>query len=529
MRCPKQTMRLLLTLPILLILAAPSSSLAQSPDGPEEREAVVTGSKLFTESVILGEALAVIARENGHPATHRRELGGSAILLGALRSGEIDAYVEYTGTLLGELFADRNFDSLAQLRFALAEEGLQMTDSLGFNNTYAIGMARERAEALGITSIADLADHPNLRMAFSNEFVDRADGWPGLRRTYDLPHSVRGIDHQLAYRALAEGQIDVTDLYATDAEIAYYDLVVLTDDRSYFPEYAGVILYREDLIERAPAVAIDFERLAGNIGDSEMVRYNERAKIDGEREAVVARSLVTEQLGLDAQGEDASGSAGAGVADWARGAAVRIGWWTLEHLRLVVVAMVAGIAVSIPLGVLAAKSQSVGRLVLPATGILQTIPSLALLAFMIPLLPLIGLSGLGFWPAVVALFLYSLLPMVRNTQAGLVAIPRPVMESAEALGLTPWQRLTKVELPLAAPTILAGIKTSVVITVGFATLGAFIGAGGYGQPILTGLRRDDNITILEGAIPAALMAIIAQVGLDVLSRVVVSRGLTSRR
>jgi osmoprotectant transport system permease protein len=143
--------------------------------------------------------------------------------------------------------------------------------------------------------------------------------------------------------------------------------------------------------------------------------------------------------------------------------------------------------------------------------------------FMIPLL------GIGGRPAIVALFLYSLLPIVRNTYAGLNDIPSSLRESAEALGLTPFARLRLIELPMAARSILAGIKTAAVINVGTATLGALIGAGGYGQPILTGIRRDDVGMILEGAIPAAILALAVQGAFELAERFLVARGLRLKR
>ena len=159
---------------------------------------------------------------------------------------------------------------------------------------------------------------------------------------------------------------------------------------------------------------------------------------------------------------------------------------------------------------------------LGVVGIIQTVPSLAVLVFMIPLL------GIGAPPAMVALFLYSLLPIVRNTYTGLHDIPIQIRESAQALGLPPRACLWLVELPMASRTILAGIKTSAVINIGTATLGALIGAGGYGQPILTGIRLDDVGLILEGAVPAALLALLVQGIFELSERTLVPKGLRLR-
>ena len=156
---------------------------------------------------------------------------------------------------------------------------------------------------------------------------------------------------------------------------------------------------------------------------------------------------------------------------------------------------------------------------LGAVGLIQTVPSLALLVFMIPLL------GIGAGPAIAALFLYSLLPIVRSTHAGLTGISPQLRESAEALGLPPGATLRLVELPLASRSILSGVQTAAVINVGTATLGALIGAGGYGQSILTGIRLADTRIILEGAVPAALLALLVQGLFELLERALVPKGL----
>jgi osmoprotectant transport system permease protein len=200
-------------------------------------------------------------------------------------------------------------------------------------------------------------------------------------------------------------------------------------------------------------------------------------------------------------------------------AAARILRRTGEHLALVGTALASAIAVAVPLGILAARRRRAGRVILGVAGVVQTVPSLALLVFMIPLL------GIGAGPAVAALFLYGLLPIVRNTHAGLVGIAPELRESAEALGLPRGARLRLVELPLAVPSIFAGVRTSAVITVGTATLGALIGAGGYGQPILTGIRLASVPLILEGAIPAALLALAVERAFDVAERLLVPAGL----
>ncbi|PEQ14053.1 amino acid ABC transporter permease [Novosphingobium sp. PC22D] len=470
------------------------------------RADTVVGSKAFTESVILGEMARIALEDAGVAAEHRRQLGGSRILFDAVRAGEVDLYPDYTGTLRFEILSTEKLAGDGGIAAALARQGLAVSKPIGFSNGYALAMRPEVAERHGLRTISDLARHPELRVAVSNEFVDRADGWRALSAAYGLGAiEVRGIDHDLAYRALADGQIDVIDVYTTDAEIAAHGLTLLEDDRRFFPAYDAVFVYRSDLDPRAVAA---LDALAGRIDERAMQRLNRMVVMDGASERAAARAA----LGLAAP----QGAAPPGL--WQR-----IGLRTIEHLRLVAIALAGALVVAIPLGVLAARSRRIGALVIPATGLLQTIPSLALFVMLIPLL------GIGAAPTIAALFLYSLLPIVRNVHAGLTGIARPLRESAEALGLSTWARLRRIELPLALPTIMAGVRTAAVIAVGLATLGAIIGAGGYGQPILTGIRLNNTATILEGAVPAALLALAIEGAFHLVEAAVVPRGLRPAR
>ncbi len=469
---------------------------------------IAVGSKKFTESVILGEIVTRLARAAGATTRHRRELGGTRILWGALVRGEIDAYPEYTGTITGEILARQKLETEPDIRAALARRGIRMTRPLGFNNTYAIAVKPALADRLGVRSISDLRRHGGLRFGFSNEFMDRADGWPALRRRYLLgQRDVRGLDHDLAYRGLQSGDIDAIDAYTTDAEIAYYGLRLLADDLGHFPRYDAVVLYRADLESRAPAAVAAIRRLEGRIDAAAMQAMNATVKLRRKTEAAVASNFLARNLGV-----------ASAVAAESR--LTRLARTTAQHLTLVAISLSAAIAVSVPLGIFAARRRKAGQVVLAAAGVIQTIPTLALLVFMIPLL------GIGGPPAILALFLYSLLPIIRSTHAGLVDIPPELLESADALGLPQAARLRLIELPLAARAILSGIKTSAVINVGTATLGAWIGAGGLGQPIFTGLSRYDIPMILSGAIPAACLAVMVSGLFDLLARWVVSPGLT---
>jgi osmoprotectant transport system permease protein len=486
----------------LVVVLALASKDADTP--------VRVGSKVFTESVILGEMGRRLLDQSGVQAVHRRELGGTQVLFHALESDELDVYAEYTGTITGEILAGKKIQNEDELTQALADRGVGMSRPLGFNDTYCLGMREPVAARLGVATLSELRMHPELKFGFSNEFIDRADGWPGIRKRYGLPQrDVRGLDHDLAYRALAAGEIDATELYSTDAEIRQYGLRVLQDDLAFFPAYECVWLYRADLKERSPAALMALARLEGKITTTEMAAMNARAKLDRVPEDQVAADFLADKLSIQSQV----------AVDTFTGRLVRR---LDEHLTLVAISLAAAIVVSIPLGVVAARRPRVGPVILTLSGLIQTIPSLALLVFMIPWL------GIGAKPALAALFLYSLLPIVRNTATGLTDIPVSLRESAEALGLPASARLVQIELPMASRAILAGIKTSAVINVGTATIGALIGAGGFGQPILTGIRRDDLATILfEGAIPAAVLALVVQGAFDLAERWLVPRGLRS--
>jgi len=489
------------------LLVSIFSSTLSNIASAEEPVSITIGSKVFTESVILGEMLKHLAQQTGIETHHHRQLGGTRVLWNALLSGEIDAYPEYNGTLLQEIMVKENLQTEAELNQALTARGLRMTPALGFNNTYAIGIKAALAERLELQSISDLRNHPELVLGFSNEFIDRADGWPGLQQHYQLPHqNVRGLDHDLAYRGIESGTLQVIDLYATDAEIDYYKLRTLEDDLNYFPIYNAVIVYRGDVEQRAPEVVEMFNRLAGRIDAATMSTMNAQVKLNGEPESAVAANFLKQALNINVDYQIQTA--------WQR-------FWqhTVEHLVLVGISLSAAIFIAVPLGILAARRKRLGSIILGVAGILQTIPSLALFVFMIPLL------GIGGPPAIMALFLYSLLPIIRNTYAGLKDIPPAIIESAQALGLSSRARLRIVELPLATRTILAGIKTSAVINVGTASLSALIGAGGYGQPILTGIRLDDMGLILQGAIPAAALALLVQGLFELIERGLLPKGL----
>jgi len=480
----------------ILVLAGLTGATVADEEKQRQSSTVIIGSKNFTESVLLGELATQLLIGQGVPAEHRQALGGSRILWNALQRGDIDIYPEYSGTLRFELLAGEGGsapDTTKSLDNLLLSSGVAALPPFGFANNYALGMAEQRAKQLGISKISQLVRHHELQIGVSNEFLHRADGWAGLKAAYWLPQSATGLDHDLAYRGLVAGDLDVIDLYTTDAEINYYDLRVLVDDGHYFPDYQAMLLHRSDWRNRRPDVLAALTKLSGQIGMVDISRLNRLNKLDKQPVEAVAAQFLQSRLQQSSTATPASPSLGKAL--WVT---------TRQQLFMVGVSMLAALLLALPLGMLAAKKPAIGRLILGLAGAIQTVPSLALLVFMIPLL------GIGTLPAIVALFFYSLLPIIRNTEAGLASIPQSLQEAAAALGLSSSARLWQIELPLASRTILAGIKTAAVINIGTATLGALIGAGGYGQPILAGIRLDDTGLILQGAIPAVLMAFAVQ-------------------
>ena len=477
---------------------------------------VVVGSKNFTESHLLGSLVAELLEDRlGHEVEHRSGLGGTLVCFEALLGGEIDVYVEYTGTawavILGRAGAVKDpLRAFLEVERGLrAEHDLEWLAPLGFQNTYALAMRSERADELGISTVSDLARAgAGLRAGFSHEFLEREDGWPGLAAHYDLELAeVRGLEHGLAYGALAEGALDVIDAYSTDAKLLRYGLTLLEDDRGFFPPYHAAPVVRGELLRQRPEVGAALRELAYCLDERRMAELNLAVELEGRSFEAVAREFLEAEglLAVDAAAATTDTERPRGwlayfLSRWRETLAL-----TWQHLLLTGLAVGLAALVAIPLGVAITRSRWAERLSLGAAGVVQTIPSLALLAFMIAL-PGLGLSMRS---AVVALTLYAVLPILRNTFAGLRAVDPDLVDAARGMGLTERQVLTHVQLPLATGTIMAGVRTATVVTIGFATLAAFIGAGGLGEPIVTGLYLNDRALILTGALPAALLALLA--------------------
>ena len=463
---------------------------------------IVVASKNFNESYILGEAAAQLLESGGFEVERRMGLGGTLICYEALVAGEIDVYVEYTGTLSQAILKSESQLAFANLNAAVTPLGLEMLPPFGFNNTYALVLQRALAERLGVETISGLAARDDLRISVSHEFLEREDGWPGLTRVYGFQRVPRGIEHGLAYQALADGAIDVTDAYSTDGELIRYDLKVLADDRDFFPSYLAAPLVRADLSASAKA---RLALVANTLDDAGMQAINASVMFGGADFAEAASGYL-DGIGIETD-------------------TTQSGFWqqlrrnTARHIVLTAIALGAATCVGIALGLVVFRVGWLSRTVVYMTGLMQTIPSIALLALMIPIF------GIGVVPAIAALFLYSLLPIVRNTVTALVTVDPVLRRVSRAMGLTRSQELRHVFVPLSTPSMLAGIRTAAVICIGTATLAAFIGAGGLGDPIVTGLSLNDTGLIMQGAVPAALLAVATELAFEGIERALVPKHL----
>lgn len=501
---------------------------AGAPRTAGSAEPIVVASKPFAESYILAEMFAQLLESRGFRVVRRPGLGATDIAFRALRSGGIDVYPEYTGTGLVAILGDKPRSDPREVYRIVADTFARRFDihwlpPLGFQNTYAIAVRQATARRYHLRTLSDLAAvSDSLVAGFTPDFIGRPDGLPGLRRVYGFkPRAVRSLLQAVKYRALASGDVDVVDGYSTDGAIARYHLTVLRDDRGFFPAYEAAALVGSRFWHDSPRGVEVLTELSGRLDAGMMRRLNRRVEVDGEDVAAVASSAL-QRLGL----VGSQVVAGGGATQQARSTSFPVYMWqkramlfrlTLRHLELVGLSLLAAVLIAVPTGLALERARSGAEGVIRGVGVLQTIPSIALLAFMIPLI------GIGVVPALVALFLYSLYPIVRNTYTGVRDANPDAVQSARALGMTPVQVLRHVRLPLAAPVIMAGVRTAAVIDVGTATLAAFIGAGGLGDPIVAGLALSDSRMILSGAVPAALLALVVDGLLGGAERLVMPR------
>jgi osmoprotectant transport system permease protein len=479
------------------------------PGTSSAADSIVIGGKIFTESYILGEIAAQSIESSSHvPVIRKLGMGSTGILFEGLKSGAIDVYPDYTGTLAEAILKRPELRSLDEIRRALSAMGLTISGSLGFNDTYALAVKDEFADKYNLRSIGDLIPiESNVRAAFSYEFMDRKDGYPGLVDSYHLgfnPQKINRMEHTLSFQAIEQNAVDLIDVYSTDAKIKKLHLRVLKDDHHYFPVYQAVWVARQSFVDKHPREWQTLLGLEGKISEEAMLDMNAEADI----QKISFDKIAAQFLGAEAPA--------------ARGWLHEVARRTKEHLWLVGVSLLFSVVVGIPLGVTAVRFHAAGQGILLSSAVIQTVPSLALLCFLIPVF------GVGTKPALAALCLYSLLPVVLNTFTGIRAVNPIHLENARAFGMNRRQVLFRVVLPLASPTLLAGIKTATIVSIGTATLAALVGAGGYGAPIVSGLSLNDVPTILTGAIPAALMALVAHGIFELLGLMLIPAGLRRR-
>ncbi len=505
------------SLVLLLLSAGPAARLPAQDRLPAQ---VVVASKPFGESYLLGEMFAQTLEARGIAVDRRLGLGATEIAFAALRTGAIDVYPEYTGTGLVAILRDSSRVGATEAFGRVSREfdrrwDLHWLPPLGFENTYAIAVRRETATRLGLATLSDLARAaPTLTAGLTPDFIGRADGLPGLAQAYGVRfQAVRSLVPAVKYQALAAGEVDVIDGYSTDGFIARYDLVVLADDRRFFPPYQAAALAGSRLVRERPEAILALTGLSGRLDEATMRTLNRRIEVDGEPAARVAADALREMGvgGVSSGGAQAGGRAGGRTSSADGRTLLRL---TLRHLFLVAVSLGLAVLVAVPAGLLLERLPRGAEAAIRAVGVLQTIPGLALLAFMLPVL------GIGTTPAVAALFLYSLYPIIRNTYTGVREADRGAVSAALAAGMTPAQTLRHVRLPLAAPVVMAGVRTAAVINVGTATLAALIGAGGLGDPIVAGLALADTRMVLSGAVPAALLALAVDAALGACERAV---------
>lgn len=301
---------------VTLAAAAGSPAVFAQDDLPT----VTVGSKDFTESVLLGEIVAQLLEDNGFEVERQLNLGGTLVAHEAMVSGDIDTYVEYTGTgllaILGQELPDANAASegdaeatpegggdMAQMVYDIVAEaypedfGAEWLEPWGFNNTYALAMRRDHAEELGVTTISDLIDHAgDLTIGATQEAVVREDGIPGLEATYGISFGdVVGLDPGLMYSAVDNGEVDVITAFATDGRIESMDLFLLEDDLQFYPPYYAAPVVRQDLLEAAPNVRDILNSVAGKLDDARMAGLNFQVDEDGEEFSDVAAGFLTEE------------------------------------------------------------------------------------------------------------------------------------------------------------------------------------------------------------------------------------------
>lgn len=490
-------------------------------------KSITIGSKAFSESFILSEMLAIILEENYDIEVKRKMgLGGTMVAFDALKNGEIDVYPDYTGTGYVMILGHQNRVGPNEVLNIVKKEykekfKILWSKPLGFNNTYALAV---RYNDKIFDNIGSLSQLKSVKKAFKyaapHEFMERKDGHVEFAKYYQLSlpsNNVFSMEAGLMYSALKEESIDIGVVYSTDGRIKANNLKVLEDDKDFFPPYYAAFNFTEEAKSRVPELILAIEELEGNISEKEMITLNfqsDKLKIPPK---VIAHNFLVKKEIL--QANEIKVAKNLNFFQYAYSRRSYLIKLIAEHIGISLSATLIASLFGLPLGIYLTRNKSASRFVFPIINSVQTIPSIALLGALIPLM------GIGIWPALVALFLYALLPIVRNTYTGIMGVNSHLVEAAKGIGLTSYQVLKNVELPLAMPVILSGVRTALVIVIGTTTLAALIGAGGLGGPIFRGVSTVNTNLLLLGAIPSALLAIVADSLLTKVEKKIVSKGI----
>jgi osmoprotectant transport system permease protein len=490
-------------------------------------EPIIVGSKNFSESIILAEIVSLVLEQKYHlPVVRKFALGGTKVAFDALNTGDIDVYPDYTGTgyvmILG-MDQERDPDKIFEIVSKEFKEryGIVWSPSIGFNNTYALAVKADDLRFKGINKSSQLSGKvQDYKFGTPHEFMERKDGYNRFSEVYSLnfhQNNIVSLDSGLTYEAINSDQVDLIMSYSTDGRIKAFNLKLITDDKNFFPPYYASLMAKEETLDKHPALKEVFGLMNDFISEDEIIEMNDQVDRFKMEPRVVANNFLIQEGIL--KGELKNKNTKTGFFQYAYNKRKYLWKLLKEHLGLSIGALLIAFVVSLPVGILLTRKPSLGKVIFPLVNTIQTIPSLALLGFLIPFI------GIGFIPAILALFLYSLLPLIRNTYIGILGVDRSYIEASRGIGLNNWQVLTKVEIPLALPVILTGLRTATVIVIGTTTIAALVGAGGFGDPIFRGVATVNSNLILLGAIPAALLAILMDKLIGVLEVILVSKGI----
>jgi osmoprotectant transport system permease protein len=488
---------------------------------------VVVGSKNFSESIILGEMVSIILEKKFNvPVERKLALGGTKVAFDALSAGDIDVYPDYTGTgyvMILKMDKERDPDKVYEIvnHEFQKQFGIVWSPPIGFNNTYALAVRDDDARFKNVKKLSHLSHKvQDYKFGTPHEFMERKDGHGSFTKLYELnfqQDNLKSMDSGLTYEAINSQQLDMIMAYSTDGRLKAFNLRVIEDDKRFFPPYYASLLAKRETLEKFPAIQKVFELMENFISEEDIIEMNNQVDRHKRDPRVVANNFLIEQGIIEGAVKESSGKIG--FFSFAYKKRLYLFKLLKEHLILSLGALLIAFVIAFPIGILLTRRPSMGKIVFPVVNTIQTIPSLALLGFLIPFI------GIGFTPALLALFLYSLLPLIRNTYIGILGVDRSYIEASRGIGLTNWQILMKVEIPLAIPVILAGLRTATVIVIGTTTIAAMVGAGGLGDPIFRGVATVNSNLILLGAVPAALLAVLMDKLIGLLDVLLVSKGV----